>query len=44
VGLWNEAFDLDGLPSGGGTTVPGVQRSLKAIPATPTPAREPSHD
>jgi type IV secretion system protein VirB9 len=26
VGLWNEAFDLDGDPSGGGTTVPGVQR------------------
>jgi type IV secretion system protein VirB9 len=44
VGLWNESFDLDGLPPGGGTTVPGVQRSLKAMPATPTPTREPSHD
>jgi type IV secretion system protein VirB9 len=30
VGLWNEAFDLDGAPPGGGTTVPGVQRVLKA--------------
>jgi type IV secretion system protein VirB9 len=30
VGVWNEAFDLDGVPPGGGTTVPGVQRSLKA--------------
>ena len=30
VGVWNEAFDLDGVPPGGGTTVYGVQRSLKA--------------
>lgn len=30
VGLWNEAFDLDGRPPGDGTTVPGVQRALKA--------------
>ncbi len=30
VGLWNEAFDLDGKPPGGGTTVPGVQRILRA--------------
>jgi type IV secretion system protein VirB9 len=30
VGLWNEAFDLDGRPPGDGTTVPGVQRVLKA--------------
>ncbi len=32
VGLWNEAFDLDGLPlntSGPGTTVPGVRRVLR---------------
>lgn len=29
VGLWNEAFDLDGRPPGDGTTVPGVQRVLK---------------
>jgi type IV secretion system protein VirB9 len=30
VGLWNEAFDLDGRPPGEGTTVSGVQRVLKA--------------
>lgn len=30
VGLWNEVFDLDGRPPAHGTTVPGVQRVLKA--------------
>jgi type IV secretion system protein VirB9 len=30
VGVWNEAFDLDGVPPDGGTTVAGVQRVLKA--------------
>lgn len=30
VGIWNEAFDLDGAPPTGGTTVPGVQRVLRA--------------
>lgn len=42
VGLWNEAFDLDGRPPGDGTTVPGVRRVLKAdaggnhaLPAAP---------
>lgn len=29
VGIWNEAFDLDGSPAKGSTTVPGVQRVLK---------------
>jgi type IV secretion system protein VirB9 len=29
VGVWNEAFDLDGLPPAGGTTVPGVLRLLR---------------
>ena len=29
VGVWNEAFDLDGVPPDGGTTVPGVQRGIK---------------
>ena len=29
VGVWNEAFDIDGVPSKGGTTVPGVDRALK---------------
>lgn len=44
VGLWNEAFDLDGKPPGDGTTVPGVQRVLKADfsanTAPPTDARK----
>jgi len=31
VGVWNEAFDLDGVPPTGGTTVAGVRRSLKAV-------------
>jgi type IV secretion system protein VirB9 len=35
VGVWNEAFDLDGVPPGGGTTVPGVQRTLKAESTSP---------
>jgi type IV secretion system protein VirB9 len=43
VGLWNEAFDLEGNPPGDGTTVPGVQRVLKADlsgnTASPTGAR-----
>ena len=30
VGVWNEAFDLDGLPPTGGSTVAGVRRVLKA--------------
>jgi type IV secretion system protein VirB9 len=30
VGVWNEAFDLDGKPPSEGTTVQGVQRVLKA--------------
>jgi type IV secretion system protein VirB9 len=34
VGLWNEAFDLDGRPPGDGTTVPGVQRVLRADSST----------
>lgn len=44
VGVWNEAFDLDGLPPAGGTTVPGVQRLVRAeaigaaAPARPTGA------
>ena len=29
VGVWNEAFELDGVPPSGGTTVPGVERVLK---------------
>jgi type IV secretion system protein VirB9 len=30
IGIWNEAFDLEGSPADGATTVPGVQRMLKA--------------
>ena len=30
VGVWNEDFDVDGAPPEGGTTVPGLQRVLKA--------------
>ena len=33
VGVWNEAFDIDGVPPKGGTTVSGVDRTLKAEPA-----------
>ncbi|MGN6825893.1 TrbG/VirB9 family P-type conjugative transfer protein [Paucibacter sp. M5-1] len=35
VGLWNEAFDLDGIPPEQGTTVPGVRRALRAVPSAP---------
>jgi type IV secretion system protein VirB9 len=47
VGVWNEAFDLDGVPPGGGTTVPGVQRIFKAEVnpiRRPGAAREQSHE
>jgi type IV secretion system protein VirB9 len=42
VGIWNEAFDLDGVPPTGGTTAPGVQRVLKTadeVAATAMTAR-----
>ena len=29
VGVWNDAFDIDGRPPKDGTTVPGVQRALE---------------
>jgi type IV secretion system protein VirB9 len=41
VGVWNEAFDLDGIPPDGGTTVPGVQRVLKAEARDLQAARRP---
>ncbi|WP_234413929.1 TrbG/VirB9 family P-type conjugative transfer protein [Ideonella sp. A 288] len=47
VGLWNEAFDIDGVPPGGGTTVPGVERVVKAdgaLPRRAAPALEQRHD
>ena len=34
VGVWNEAFDVDGVPPSGGTTVSGVDRVLKVEPGT----------
>ena len=39
VGVWNEVFDLDGIPPDGGTTVPGVQRVLKAEARDSQPGR-----
>ena len=42
VGVWNEAFDLDGVPPGGGTTVPGVQRALKADASADASQRPPA--
>lgn len=38
VGVWNDAFDLDGMPPAGGTTVLGVQRTLKAENTSPRQA------
>ncbi len=34
VGVWNDAFDLDGIAPSNGTTVLGVDRMLKNTPAT----------
>ena len=43
VGLWNEAFDIDGMMAAGsagtGTTVPGVERVLKADGGSAADAR-----
>ena len=41
VGIWNEAFDLDGVPPGGGTTVPGVERTFKAEVSPVTSMKRP---
>ncbi|MFO1219637.1 MAG: TrbG/VirB9 family P-type conjugative transfer protein [Burkholderiaceae bacterium] len=38
VAVWNDAFDLDGVPPERGATVPGVRRALKA---DSTSARQP---
>ena len=40
VGVWNEAFDLDGVPPSGGTTVSGVDRALKAEPGATQPGMQ----
>jgi type IV secretion system protein VirB9 len=37
VGIWNDAFDLGGLPPTEGTTVPGVRRHLKTDTVSLTP-------
>lgn len=42
VGVWNEAFDLDGVPPQGGTTVPGVERALKPEPTASNPSAAPT--
>ena len=34
VGVWNDAFDLDGVAPSNGTTVSGVDRALKTTPAS----------
>ena len=34
VGIWNEAFDADGVPPNGGTTVAGVERTTRASPGS----------
>lgn len=47
VGLWNEAFDLDGRPPAQGTTVEGVKRIVRPLPGSPqqkSAAGEPSHE
>jgi len=36
VGVWNEAFDLEGMPPAEGTTVLGVRRRLKTDTVSPT--------
>ena len=40
VGVWNDAFDIDGVPPTGGTTVSGVQRTLRFGPAQVTNSGE----
>jgi type IV secretion system protein VirB9 len=37
VGLWNDDFDLDGVPPSEGTTVAGVRRVLKPDPQLDVP-------
>ncbi len=47
VGIWNDAFDLDGVPPADGTTVPGVARTMKAEGPRPDQAiaiQETPHD
>lgn len=41
VGVWNEAFDIDGAPPVDATTVPGVRRSVRAqtLSSEPSPTQ-----
>ena len=41
VGIWNEVFDLDGVPPVSGTTVPGVERTVKSEVSPVTSMRRP---
>ena len=38
VGVWNEAFDQDGIPPNAGSTVSGIERSLRAESAKDVPS------
>ena len=41
VGVWNDAYDLDGVPPQEGTTVPGVRRQMRTVDGpTAPPARK----
>lgn len=42
VGLWNEAFDIDGVAPHHGTTVPGVYRALKTTNSVTPPRSAPT--
>jgi len=47
VGVWNDAFDLHGVPPVAGTTVPGVKRVIRSgsgQPDRPAAARGPKHE
>lgn len=42
IGVFNEAFDLDGVPPSKGTTAPGVERTLRSAPISDTLPRHES--
>ena len=46
VGIWNDAFDLDGVPPQDGTTAPGIERTVRSEPAPgqAVAVREVRHD
>ena len=43
VGVWNDAFDLDGVAPSEGTTVPGVQRVIKSEAGDASDASDAGH-